>query len=110
MALDPDDAHPGEVAGRERAQTRVHAAGSGRSGSRPRLAEVHHAVDLRRLSGRAALEGERRILAGAVDQNLDLGPEPLGVQLPGDALLALLDARDAVGRDLGRDLVGVERG
>src|SRR5262245_13025532 len=98
VALGLDDPHARELAGRERlaasasALTRQRKAPArGRPAARPVpscFAQVHDAVDLRGLARHAPLEGEGRVLGGAVHQDLHLAAEPLGAQLPGDAILA----------------------
>src|SRR5688572_14324101 len=93
VAVDLDDPHAREVAGAE-----VGAA-----------AQVDHAVDLRRLPGRAALPVEGAVLAGAVDEHVGLGADELGGALPGDGVLRFLHPRRALGGQLGIDLTGVRR-
>ena len=83
--------------------------GASRAEAGARVPEVHDAIDLRGLPSRTPLEGEGRILAGAVHEHLHLRADPLGVQLPGDAVLALLHAGGALGRDLRWHLVGKGR-
>src|SRR5438132_13182502 len=88
VPLDLDDGHAREPAGLEAA------------------AEIDHAVDLGRLTGGAALERERRILAGAVDEHVRDRPHELRVLLPREPVLKFLDVRRALGRHLRGHLVG----
>src|SRR6266852_5577069 len=89
VALDLGDAHAGEAARGERA-----------------VAQVDNAVDLRRLSGRACLPRERGVFARPVDEHVERGAEVLLLALPGDGLAEILDARGALGGDLGGHLIG----
>src|SRR5213594_3684644 len=88
VSLDLDDGRAREPAGLEPA------------------AEIDHAVDLGRLTGGAALERERRILARAVDEHVRDRAHELRVLLPHDPVLEVLDNRRALGRHLGVHLVG----
>src|SRR5712692_3184424 len=90
VSLDLDDANAREVARRQAP-----------------VAEVHDPVDLGRLTCGPPLPRERRILAGAVDQDVRHGAGERGAALPGDAVLIFLHERGAFRRDLGRDLVGI---
>src|SRR5919106_1716140 len=90
VAVDLDDAYAGEVARRE-----VTPA-----------PQVHEAVDLGSLAGCAALPVEGAVLAGAVHQHVGLRADELGRALPGDGVLRLLQARGALGGDLGLHLAG----
>src|SRR6266436_2245164 len=89
VALDLGDAHAGEAAGRERA-----------------VAQVDDAVDLRCLSGRARLPGERGVLAGPVDEHVHHGAEELLLALPGDGLAEILNARGTLGGGVRGHLIG----
>src|SRR5438876_5297472 len=91
VPFDLDDGHAREPAGLEAA------------------AEIDHTVDLGRLAGGAPLEGERRILAPAVHEDVRDRPHELPVALPCDPVLKVLHDRRALGGQLGGDLVG-ERG
>src|SRR6266480_576297 len=91
VPFDLDDGHAREPAGLEAA------------------AEIDQTVDLGRLAGGAPLEGERRILAPAVHEDVRDRPHELPVALPCDPVLKVLHDRRALGGQLGGDLVG-ERG
>src|SRR2546428_10338794 len=90
VSLDLDDANACEVARREAP-----------------VAEVHDPVDLGRLACGPPLPRERRILAGAVDQDVRHGAGERSAAFPGEAVLIFLHERGAFRRDLGRDLVGI---
>src|SRR5947207_2240077 len=72
-------------------------------------AQVHDAVDLRRLPGSTALPRERGIFARPVDQHLLHGADELALALPRDRVLTLLHEGGALRRELRRDLVGEVR-
>src|SRR6266850_7270580 len=74
------------------------------------VAQVDDAVDLGRLPRRPALPGERGVLARSVDQDVRHRAGERGAPLPGQAILRLLYDRGALGRHLGRDLIGVRHG
>jgi len=62
------------------------------------ISQIDDAVDLRRLPGRPAFPGERRILARAVDQDVGDRAGEGRAALPGPAVLMLLHERGALGR------------
>src|SRR3989442_9012582 len=73
VSLDLDDANACEVARREAP-----------------VAEVHDPVDLGRLACGPPLPRERRILAGAVDQDVRHGAGERSAAFPGEAVLIFL--------------------
>src|SRR5207253_8676341 len=74
------------------------------------IPQIDDAVDLGRLPGRPTFPRERRVLARAVDQDVGDRAGESGMALPGPTVLMLLHDRRALGRDLGRDLVGKRDG
>src|SRR5712691_3708644 len=88
VAFDLDDAHTGKRARLESP------------------AQVHDAVDLGGLAGRAAFPREGGILAATIDEDVALGADERLVALPGDAILKLLHGGRALGGHLGIDLIG----
>src|ERR1043165_869552 len=91
VALDLDDAHARERPGRE-----------ARDPLTALVAEIHDAVDFRRLAGRAALPRERGVFAPAAAGPVVDGPGDLRLTRPRDRVLAFLDDRRPLGRELGR--------
>src|SRR6266478_6913857 len=74
--------------------------------SQAAISQIDDAVDFGRLPRRPAFPRERRVLAGAVDQDVGDRAGEGGSALPGATVLMLLHDRRALGGDLGRDLVG----
>src|SRR5437762_3605807 len=70
------------------------------------VAEIDDAIDLRRLAGRAAFPGERRILARPVHEHVHDRADELGVSIPRDPILEILHDGRTLGGDVRVDLVG----
>src|SRR5882724_6814598 len=70
------------------------------------VAEIDDAVDLRRLAGRAAFPGERRVLARPVHEHVHDRADELGVSIPRDPVLRVLHDGRTLGGDVRVDLVG----
>src|SRR5258708_22535143 len=70
------------------------------------VAAIDDAVHLRRLAGRAAFPGERRVLARPVHEHVHDRADELGVSIPRDAVLHVLHDGRTLGRDIRVDLVG----